>query len=597
MALSTVTRPTSSSLRPQTDVTVRIGGSAGDGVQSAGEMLARLLSRSGLHVSTYNGNQSLIRGGVVWFHLHAAPWKVSSLGFGIDFLVPLTQSFFDEHVEMLNEGGNVLYDPSIVRPSDSKAKTFSVPMSEIALQHDKRPIMRNVAAVAATAAALGVDRAVLAETIQRHFARSEKMSDNITVGNDAHSDFTRRFGVVRRLAFDYSAGMHLMNANQTLALGAVAAGCRYYAAYPMSPASGILHWLASHAKELGVTVFLAEDEISAVTSTIGASFAGARAMCGTSGGGFALMQEAIGLASMTETPLVVVDVMRAGPSTGLPTKTSQGDLNMVLGIAQDDFPRVILAPRSSEEAFYTAGKAFNLADEFQVPVIILSDFAISDGGYSTVGALNFEVPILRGKIAQQFDRSATNGTWFKRFELTPDGVSSRSFPGSDGMMFVAKSDEHDEYGHDLSDVLSGLKKSVAMREKMHEKRMRKLDQIRRSAAPPEFFGPDGADLTIVTWGSSAGPVREGIRRLNESGGRVNSLEFSDIYPLNAPETERRLGSCNGLLNVESNYTGQFSRYLRSETGVSITKQFLKYNGEPIYPIEVVKAAEKALEES
>ena len=286
--------------------------------------------------------------------------------------------------------------------------------------------------------------------------------------------------------------------------------------------------------------------------------------------------------------------MRAGPSTGLPTKTSQGDLNMVLGIAQDDFPRVILAPRNPEEAFYTAGRAFNIAEEFQVPVIILSDFAISDGGYSSVEELDLDVPIRRGKMAQKLDQSLTSGTWFKRFELTTDNVSPRSVPGTDGMMFVAKSDEHDEYGHDLSDVLSGLRVSVSMREKMYKKRMGKLDEISKRASPPELFGPDRADLTIVTWGSSAGPVREAVRRLQELGTLVNSLEFCDIYPLNRSKTEDLLRGCNDLLNVECNYTGQFSRYLRAETGVSIGKQFLKYNGEPIYPVEVVKAAESAL---
>ncbi|MDV3277010.1 MAG: 2-oxoacid:acceptor oxidoreductase subunit alpha [Nitrososphaerales archaeon] len=575
----------------KTDVTVRLGGTAGDGVQSGGELIARIFSRSGLYISTYNGNQSLIRGGQVWFHVHAAPWRVSSLGFGIDFLISLTQSFYNEHHQSVNDGGYILYDASVVKADDLPAGVtpLAVPLREIALKYDKRPIMRNVVAAGALAAALGIDKKVLSEAVSQQFG-SDTLKGNVLAGNDAYSFFHERFGVIRKL--DYCpVSRPFMTANEALALGAVAGGCRFYAAYPMSPASSIVHWMASHSKSLGITVFLGEDEISVINSVIGASFAGARAMCGTSGGGFALMQEAIGMAAMTETPVVVVDVMRAGPSTGLPTKTSQGDLNMVLGIAQDDFPRVIIAPRTPQESFYAAGRALNIAEKFQVPVIILLDFSISEGGYSTVDALNFDAPIDRGKIVV---KGETNGVWFKRFELTPDNVSPRSLPGTDGMMFVAKSDEHDEYGHDLSDVLSGLKESVKLRERMYEKRMRKLDLVRKEMSPPEFFGPDKADLTVVTWGSSANPVREAIRELRSQGVRANSLEFSDLYPLDATKVRRILQGCGDLLGVECNYTGQFSGYLKRETGVTVERHLLKYSGEPIYPVEVVNSVKDAL---
>jgi 2-oxoglutarate ferredoxin oxidoreductase subunit alpha len=306
------------------------------------------------------------------------------------------------------------------------------------------------------------------------------------------------------------------------------------------------------------------------------------------------MQEAIGEAAMTETPLVIVDVMRAGPSTGLPTKTSQGDLNMMLGISQDDFPRVILAPRTPQEAFYVASRAFNIAERFQVPVLILLDFAIADGGYQSIDTLDFGLPIDRGKVATALDPARSNGVWFKRFELTPDNISPRSFPGTRDMMYVAKTDEHDEFGHDLSDMLSGLKDAVKLREKMQEKRMRKMDQLSKEMAPPELFGPDRADLTIVSWGSTANPVREALRRLSGEGLRVNSLEFTQLYPLNVVEVTKALKSCDALLNIEGNFTAQFAGLLKRETGVVVTRNFLKYNGEPIYPAEVVDAAHHAL---
>jgi 2-oxoglutarate ferredoxin oxidoreductase subunit alpha len=267
---------------------------------------------------------------------------------------------------------------------------------------------------------------------------------------------------------------------------------------------------------------------------------------------------------------------------------------MMLGISQDDFPRVILAPRTPQEAFYAAGRAFNTADRFQVPVLILLDFAIADGGFQSIDPLDFALPIDRGKVAAASDPSRTNGFWFKRFELTPDNISPRAFPGTKDMMFVAKTDEHDEFGHDLSDTLSGLKGAVRLRETMHEKRMKKLDQISKEATPPELFGPDRADLTIVSWGSTANPIREALRRLATEGLRVNSLEFTQLYPLNVPEITKALKSCNGLLNIEGNYTAQFAGLLRKETGVAMARNFLKYNGEPIYPAEVVDAVRHAL---
>lgn len=586
----------SPSQREGADVTVRLCGAAGDGIQSGGELIAEILARSGLYVSTYNGNQSLIRGGSVWFNVHAAPWRVYSLGFGVDILVTLGQTCYHENSRSVEGQGYVLYDSAKVSATETGPGlgSYAVPLSEMALKYDKKPVMRNVAGVGALAAALGIDMKVVSDSVAKRFSDSSSLKNNISVAEDAYAFFKDRYRVIKALDYDYSVYRPFMHANQALSLGAVAAGCRFYAAYPMSPASSIVQWMAAHAKRLGISVFLGEDEISVINATVGASFAGARAMCGTSGGGFSLMQEAIGQAAMTETPVVVVDVMRAGPSTGLPTKTAQGDLNMVLGISQDDFPRVILAPSTPEEAFEAGWRAFNIAEEFQVPVIILLDFAISDGGYATVGDFDFNVPIRRGKLVTDGRAAQTNGTWFKRFELTDDHVSPRAFPGASGLMFVAKTDEHDEYGHDLSDVRSGLEKYVELRERMQEKRMGKLDLIRKTMNPPQFFGPDKADVTIVTWGSSANPVREAVREMRGQGLSVNSLEFTDLYPLDVPRVTNLLNSGNRLLAVEANYSGQFAGYLRRETGVTIEKKFLKYNGEPIYPAEVVRAAREEL---
>jgi 2-oxoglutarate ferredoxin oxidoreductase subunit alpha len=574
------------------ELTIRLGAAAGDGIQSAGEMMMKVLARSGQYISTYNGNQSLIRGGHVWFHIHSAPKRVYSLGYGIDFLVPLTQLAYDQHFESLNPGGAVIYDPAVVKVHDlgKGIHELKVPLSETALKYDRRPIMKNTVALGGLTAAIGVDFSVLAKSISDQFGRKDPSiaENNIKAAKDGFDTVTSQGGVLRNYKYDYSKVRPVLTADYALALGAVNAGCRFYAAYPMSPASPIVHWMTSHAKKLGLTVFLGEDEIAVMNATIGASFAGARAMCGTSGGGFSLMQEAIGEAAMTETPVVVVDVMRAGPSTGLPTKTSQGDLNMVLGISHDDFPRVILAPRTPEESYSVAERAFNLAERYQVPVIILLDFAIGDGGYSTVENINLNFSIDRGKVETKPSAETYNGTWFKRFALTDDNISARSFPGTPGMMFVAKTDEHDEWGHDLSDVLSGIKEYLPVREKMHEKRMKKLDQISKEMRPPEIVGPSGADISIISWGSTANPIREALERLWELGVSVNSYEFSDIYPLNVTEVRRSLASAGKMIMVEVNYSGQFEKLLKRELGIEMAGHIRKYNGEPIYPAEIEK---------
>jgi 2-oxoglutarate ferredoxin oxidoreductase subunit alpha len=583
-------------MQHSTGITIRLGAAAGDGIQSAGEIVTRSLSRSGVYISTYNGNQSLIRGGHVWFHIHAGDERVYSLGYGIDFLVPLTQLSYDEHYQSLNPGGAVVLDSSLIKPHDvpDGVKVVDVPLVKVALKYDKRPIMKNTVALGALSALIGLDFGVLAQVISEQFARKpDVQKSNVEAAREGYQ-YAQSSSVTKGLHYDYSVKRPFMHADQAIALGAVAAGCRFYAAYPMSPASHILHWIAANAKRLGIRVFLGEDEISVVNATIGASFAGARAMCATSGGGFSLMQEAIGQAAMTETPLVVVDVMRAGPSTGLPTKTAQGDLNMVLGISQDDFPRAVIAPRSPEDAFYAAARAFNIAERYQLPVIVLLDFSIGDGGYATVEDLRFDTQIERGKLVFETNKDSHNGVWFKRYSLTEDGISPRPLPGTPGLTFVAKTDEHDEWGHDLSDVLAGLREAVNMREKQHEKRMKKLDYLSKEMRLPEKVGPERADLTLVSWGSSALPVREALPRLLDEGYEVNALEFVDIYPLN-PAVGSFLSECGDLFTVEANFSGQFSKLLRRETGVSVNRGFRKYNGEPIYPAEIVNSVRNVFE--
>ena len=573
----------------EADITIRLGAAAGDGIQSAGEIITRMLSKSGQYVVTYNGNQSLIRGGHVWFHIHSGNWRVTSLGYGIDYLLALTQPAFDEHAGKINEGGAVVFDPKQIKDGSvpQGVTKIPLPLTEIALKYDKRPLMKNTVGIGAIAGILNIDRKVLEDVIREQFgSKGQSIVDgNVKAALEGYEKTEKDFVPTRKLQFDYGVSRRFAHADFALAAGAVNAGCRFYAAYPMSPASQILQYMTANAKKMGISVLLAEDEISAIGATIGAAFTGARAMCGTSGGGFALMQEGFGMAAMNETPIVVVDVMRAGPSTGLPTKTGQGDLNMMLGISQDDFPRVILAPRNPEETFNYMAKAFNIAERYQVPVIILLDFGIGDGGYATVEDIQFDSPIERGKLLSEV--SGNGSVWFKRYELTEDNISPRVLPGTPNGMFVAKTDEHDEYGHDLSDVEAGLAHAVVLREKMMRKRMGKLISISEELNLPEIIGPKDAEISLVCWGSTSNAVREALRVMWGEGISVNSIEFSDIFPLRWSEVATILSSAKHLIDVELNYTGQMAGLIARETGIIIGDRLLSYSGEPLEPAEIL----------
>ncbi len=376
-----------------------------------------------------------------------------------------------------------------------------------------------------------------------------------------------------------------MGGNQAIALGAAAGGCKFLAQYPMTPASSIMHWMAAHASSLGVVVKQAEDELAAINMAIGASFAGVRAMTATSGGGFCLMVEALGMAGMTETPLVVVESQRAGPSTGLPTKTEQGDLNLMLGAGQSEFPRAILAPSHPKEAYTATIEAFRLAEAWQTPILLASDLHLSEN-MATVDREEIRSP---GPIPSLLSVTP-NGHDYLRYRYTDTGVSPRAVPGQPGLQFIAGSDEHDERGHLISDTKSGMPKWVSERQRMMDKRMRKLAGLARELPEPVLEGPSDAPLTFLAWGSTVGAVRDAREELTRRGQPTNLLWFPAVYPLDPERLERHLSARRRTLLIEGNYSGQFGRLLRAECGFVPTDRFVKYDGEPFYPHEIVAKA-------
>jgi len=570
------------------ELSVRTGGQAGDGIASVGETIARCFSRMGLHVFGLNAYQSVIRGGHVWYQARTGDGRPHSQGDGLDLLYALDKPTVEIHAAGLRRGGTVVFDPEKFSVSASElpagVTALPVPTLEFARKHTSQSILQNAGGIGATAFLAGIPLDLLHQVLTDSYGR--KAGDVVTWNLGASADgyhFAEQHASAHVSAVRKGgAPKLLMTGNQAFALGAAAAGCKFLAQYPMTPASGVLHWLAAHAQSLGIVVKQAEDEIAAINMAIGASFAGVRSMTATSGGGFSLMVEGVGLAGMTETPVVIVESQRVGPSTGLPTKTEQGDLNLMLGAGQGEFPRAILAPTDAKDAYLATIQAFELAEDWQTPVLLASDLHLSESHYT----------VDREEISLDIEPSSLftvqpNAHEYKRYQYTESGVSPRALPGQPGLQFVAGSDEHDERGHLISDTRSGIPRWVAERVRMMDKRMGKLRGLAADAAPPVLEGPADAPLTFVAWGSTVGAIRDAMTELAAQGKTTNLLYFPTVFPLDATRVGSALQRAHRTLLIEANYTGQFGRLLRAETGFHLADRFLKYDGEPFYPHEIV----------
>ncbi len=577
------------------DLAVRAGGQAGDGIQSIGESVSHCFSRMGWHVFGLNAYQSVIRGGHVWFQARAADPRPYSQGDGADILYALDKQTVSVHAPSLREGGTVVYDPEKFAVADSElpagVKGLPVPTLEIARKYTSQSILQNAGGMGAVAYLAGIPLDLLHEVLRDSFGKKagDVVDWNLGASTAGYEFAKSHSGANPHAIARKGEPKLLMTGNAAIALGAAAAGCKFLAQYPMTPASSIMHWMAAHSHSLGIVVKQAEDELAAINMAIGASFGGVRAMTATSGGGFSLMVEALGMAGMTETPLVVVESQRAGPSTGLPTKTEQGDLNLMLGAGQSEFPRAILAPSHPVEAYLATIRAFELAEEWQTPILVASDLHLSEN-VATVdrSEISLDVPV-RSLFAVQ-----PNGHDYQRYQYTDSGVSPRALPGQPGLQFVAGSDEHDAHGHLISDVKSGIPLWVTERQRMMDKRMRKLNGITAAVAPPAWEGPAGADLTFVAWGSTVGAIRDARNLLDARGVSTNLLHFPVVYPIDAARAVAEFAKTKRTLLVEGNFSGQFGHLLRAETGVHLTDRLLKYDGEPVYPYEVVARAVEVL---
>lgn len=570
-------------------VTWKIGGEAGFGIMASGTMLARTFSRAGYHVLTTNDYPSLIRGGHNVVTVRISTEEFFSMNRDVNILVALNKESVEKHKEELMDGTLVVYDQTDNQWNETdfsnKVKLLPIPLREIVGKFTADPIMRNTVALGVTVALLRAPFEFLSPVITDQFKRKgeEVIRQNLGIAQSGYDYVKQNFASETSAIIAPSKNkdkLLVMNCSEAVGVGAVRAGLKFAAIYPMTPINALITFLADHAKSFKLVYKQPEDEIAGINMAIGASLAGVRSMVATSGGGFALMVEGLAFAGIVEAPLVIDLGMRVGPATGMPTYTEQGELQFVINAGHGEFPRIVLAPGDIAEAFNLTVDAFNLADRYHVPVFILTDKYLNESQWC-VAASNFsgEVTIDRGKL-HLVDPGAADGE-FKRYRLdTPDGVSPRSVPGVQHGLYCADSYEHDEVGHVTEDD--------KMRSAMTAKRLKKLNAMKADIKPPIVYGDSDAEITFVSWGSSKGPILEAMKLLAAKGKKAKLVHFTWLFPFPEEEVSKLFSPVTRLIDVEQNATGQLASLIREHTGILIKEKILKYDGRPFWPEEIVE---------
>ncbi len=577
-----------------TDISVMIAGMAGDGVLFTGNVLAKILKRQGWWVSTYKDFPSNIRGEPTNYTIRASLDKISGQADDIDVFMAFDCGAIVEHADKMAKGGILLCDGvglPHTAPSRVGDKTYHIfPLRRLAHENFKNELYKNMIALGALSYILSLDFRVIEDVISEVFLK--RKGKKIVLENRR----AVRLGCERAKMMIGTEELHalveqkdsdrlLLSGNEAIALGALAAGCRYFAAYPICPATEIWQWLALRFPEHNGLVVQTEDELAALNMALGASYAGARAMTSTSGPGASLMMEAFSLSGMAEIPVVVAHVQRAGPSTGMPTKTEQADLNQWIYGSHGDFPRIVLSPGTIEECFEFTVKAFNLAEKYQCPVILLTE---QDFGQNlrTVKKFNLtQVTIDRGKLLSQDELDEIRD--YRRYRFTSDGISPRALPGMKRGIHIVESNEHDENGYRDEDPENRIR--------MMQKRMKKLESAAKDSIPPKVWGNRESQIGIISVGSTFGPIREAMTQLKEEGESIKFLQMRTLWPFPRKDVEKFLESCEEVYIVENNFSGQLSQLIRSQVQVPFKAQkILKYSSQVFRPQDISAHIKKAL---
>lgn len=550
----------------KTEINILIGGEAGQGLATVGQLLAKSLVRAGYHIVVTQDYMSRIRGGHNTFAIRAGVDDVAAPVESVDILVALNNETVELHKDQVAEDGLVLLDEKL---DACQLRCFPVPLEELA----PKTIFENVAALGALAALIGLDREVPQKLLGDIFKKKGQdiIQQNVDVLHKSFDWSSERNAAFKPLVPPKGQkGRLMLNGNEAIALGALAAGVKFCSFYPMTPSTSVVMNLISFAQKMGVVVEQAEDEIAAINMALGASFTGTRVVVPTSGGGFALMVEGISLSGIIETPVVVVLAQRPGPATGLPTRTEQGDLNLTLYAGHGEFPRAILAPGDVEQCFRLTHRAFDQAEKSQGPVFVLTDQYLADS-YRAVE--NIDLDALPEPILPGFESDSPET--YERYAITESGISPRLAPGFGPYLVAADSDEHTPDGHITEDH--------GVRIQMQDKRLRKNTILLADTIPPDLYGDADAETLLVCWGSTLGAAREAAAKRNQEGKETAVLHFSQVYPLNPETFLDTLQQAKRTVCVEGNSTGQFAALLRQETGFVFAQQVLRYDGLPFTP--------------
>jgi 2-oxoglutarate ferredoxin oxidoreductase subunit alpha len=572
----------------------KIGGEAGYGIMSAGAMFSRAMLRAGQFVFDYTEYPSLIRGGHNTYEVSVSPDPIFGVRRPIHILVALNRATIDYQKIELSPNAIVIFNSDNTKAEASEfakeAVVIGIPMEKLSIDSGAERVGRNTVALGASFAACGVPFDRLKEIIELNFSLKKKDGKvaevNIKAAKAGYEHVRQKLqnNSPFQLKIQDNPGRLLMSGNDALSWGAIKAGCNFYSGYPMTPSTSILHVFAAQAPKYSMVVKHTEDEITAICAAIGAGYTGVRSMTATSGGGFALMVEALGMAGMVEVPLVIVESMRPGPSTGMPTWTGQEDLKFVLSASQGEFPRVVVAPGDVEQSYQYIQQAFNIAEEFQTPVVVMMDkYLGSSHKWVNPKELKNE-PIKRGMIVHEKDLKTDEP--YLRYLDTVNGVSPRTLPGTKGGMHIANSDEHNEK--------SFTEEDASERARMMDKRFKKEAAIAKNLPNPELEGEKNADLTLITWGSAKGPVQEAIHVLKLEGKKVNMLQIVFISPFPTEKVQEVMKKAKKIAIVENNKTGQLAGWLREQTGLAPDYKILKYDGRPFFAHELVETIKELL---
>jgi 2-oxoglutarate ferredoxin oxidoreductase subunit alpha len=567
-------------------VEVMFGGQAGDGSLTTGDLIAGVFKRMGLEVYTYKDFPSRIRGGHTNYVIRAGEVRDYGMADAVDALVAFDLEAVEAHIEEMRPGGFIVFDntsetiPEHVRRAD--VTWYEIPLAKIAKEDLGLELVRNTISLGVLGALLGMDPQIVREDVRGVYQRKgDKVVDLNMRAIEAGETYVREHFADQPSGYGLIASADgdrlIMMGNDAIAYGALVAGCRFMAGYPITPATDILEWMSKQLPAFGGVTVQAEDELAAITMTLGAAFAGVRAMTATSGPGQSLMTEAIGLAGTLEIPVVVVECARAGPSTGMPTKTEQSNLNQLIFAGHGEIPRCVIAPGTVLESFEFATLAFNLAEKYQLPVFLLTEQALCQSK-ATLAPPNLEaVEIERGKL---IDSGAVEFGQYKRFAFTEDGVSPRVIPGVEGGMHLAPGSEHNDAGV--------ITENARNRARMMEKRMRKLETMREDLPKALLHGVADADIGIIGYGANRGPIAEAVDRLAQAGIPTRFLQLRTLWPFPEDEIRAFFRGASHVFVVENNFTGQLERLIRYVVGpLDSLHSLRKYDGRPFRPIEII----------